>query len=135
MFKKFLNEFKEFALKGSMIDMAVGLIMGSAFSGLITQLNDCLITPLLSLFTGGTQFDNLHFTVLGAVFPYGQFISGLINFFIQAFVLFLIIKGFHSMRREKPAPTTKACPYCQSEISIKAIRCPHCTSELEAPTK
>lgn len=131
--KKFITEFKEFALKGSMIDMAVGLIMGSAFSGLITQLNDCLITPFLSLFTRGTQFNDLSFTLAGAVFPYGQFISGVINFVIQAFVLFLLIKGFHSLRKkEAPAPaTTKTCPYCQSEISIKATRCPHCTSELE----
>lgn len=133
MIKKFITEFKEFALKGSMIDMAVGLIMGSAFSGLITQFNDCLITPLLSLFTGGTQFDDLSFTLFGAIFPYGQFISGLINFIIQALVLFLIIKGFHSLRKkeEAPAPAVKICPYCQSEISIKATRCPHCTSELK----
>ncbi len=133
MFKKFLDEFKAFALKGSMIDMAVGLIMGSAFSGLITLFNSSLITPLLSLFTGGTQFDALSFTILGAVFPYGQFISGLINFIIQALVLFLLIKGFHSLRKKEApaAPTTKKCPYCQSEIDLNATRCPHCTSELD----
>lgn len=133
MFKKFMNEFKAFALKGSMIDMAVGLIMGSAFSGLITKLNECLITPLLSLFTGGTQFDQLSFTILGAIFPYGQFISGVINFVIQALVLFLLIKFFHSLRKkETPAPPkTKTCPYCQSAIHLDATRCPHCTSELD----
>jgi len=132
MFKKFMDEFKAFALKGSMIDMAVGLIMGSAFSGLITKFNECLITPLLSLFTGGTQFDQLSFTIAGAIFPYGQFISGIINFVIQALVLFLIIKFFHSLRKKETpaAPTTKTCPYCQSSIDIKATRCPHCTSEI-----
>lgn len=133
MFKKFLKEFKEFAVKGSMIDMAVGLIMGSAFSGLVTQLNDSFITPLLSIFTSGNNFDQLTFTIGGATFLYGQFISGVINFVIQAFVLFLLIRFFHSLRKkEEPAPVkTKICPYCKSEIHIDAVKCPHCASDLE----
>ena len=132
MLKKFMKEFKEFAMRGNIVDMAVGLIMGTAFSGLITSLNNCLITPLLSLFTRGTQFDELKFVLLGAEFPYGQFISGLINFVIQAFVLFLIIKFFHSLRKkETPAPTTKTCPYYKSAIHLEATKCPHCTSDVE----
>ena len=135
--KKLLNEFKEFALKGNMLDMAIGLIMGSAFSGLVTQLTDSFITPLLSLCTSGVNFDQLMFEIGGATFTYGKFISYAINFVLQAFVLFMLIRLFHSFqKKEEPAPeTTKICPYCKSEIHIDAVKCPHCASDLPLDEK
>ena len=131
--KKFLEEFKEFAGRGNMIDMAVGLIMGSAFSGLITALTDDFISPLLSIFMTGIDFSALSFKIGNGTFAIGSFITQVINFVITAFVLFLLVKGFNALRRpktEEDKPATKICPFCQSEISAKATRCPHCTSLL-----
>ncbi|MBO7403256.1 MAG: large conductance mechanosensitive channel protein MscL [Lachnospiraceae bacterium] len=150
-----LKEFKEFAIKGNMMDLAVGVIIGGAFNALVSSLVNDIIMPLLSLITGKIDFNNL-FIVLGgrpegiktleeakeaglSTVNYGSFISGIINFIIMAFVVFLIVKGINKLRKagEKPVeaapaePTTKVCPFCQSEISIKATRCPHCTSKLE----
>ncbi len=143
-----LKEFKEFAIKGNMIDLAVGVIIGGAFNTLVTSLVDNIIMPLLSLIVGRIDFSNWFFSLDGqhyatleaakdagaATVNYGIFISGLLNFVIMAFVVFLIVKGLNSMRRteEAPAaPTTKTCPFCKSEISIEATRCPHCTSVVE----
>ena len=146
-----LKEFKKFALKGNMIDLAVGVIIGGAFNGLVNSLVKDIITPILSLLTGKIDFTNLFIALDGnkyatlaeaqelgvATVNYGSFISGLINFFIMAFVVFLLVKGINKLRtiNEKPeapaAPTTKKCPYCLSEIAIAATRCPHCTSELK----
>jgi len=146
-----LKEFKKFALKGNMIDLAVGVIIGGAFNGLVNSLVKDIITPALSLLTGKIDFTNLFIALDGnkyatlaeaqelgvATVNYGNFISGLINFFIMAFVVFLLVKGINKLRtiNEKPAapaaPTTKKCPYCLSEIAIEASRCPHCTSELK----
>ena len=146
-----LKEFKKFALKGNMIDLAVGVIIGGAFNGLVNSLVKDIITPALSLLTGKIDFTNLFIALDGnkyatlaeaqelgvATINYGNFISGLINFFIMAFVVFLLVKGINKLRtiNEKPAepvaPTTKKCPYCLSEIAIAATRCPHCTSELK----
>ena len=146
-----LKEFKKFALKGNMIDLAVGVIIGGAFNGLVNSLVKDIITPALSLLTGKIDFTNLFIALDGnkyatlaeaqelgvATINYGNFISGLINFFIMAFVVFLLVKGINKLRtvNEKPeepaAPTTKKCPYCQSDIAIAATRCPHCTSELK----
>lgn len=141
-----LKEFKEFALKGNMIDLAIGVIIGGAFNSLVTSLVENIIMPILSLVTGKIDFSNLFrntYKTLAAAqaagastVNYGLFITGLLNFIIMAFVIFMIVKAMNKLRSktEKPVeekPTKKICPYCQSEISIKASRCPHCTSQLE----
>lgn len=138
--KKFLQEFKEFALKGNVMDMAVGVIIGAAFQGIVTALTECFINPLIAVCTGGTSDEGVViggvFKINGVSFDYGSFISTIINFIILAFILFLMIKAVNKAmnigkKPEKPAEvTTKTCPFCQSEISIKAVRCPHCTTEL-----
>ena len=122
------------------MDMAVGVIMGGAFTSIVTSLNEDLLTPILGLF-GGTDFSYLS-VKLGSgenapLLKYGNFITAVINFLITAFVIFMIIKGlnmvsdkFKKKEEEKPA-STKICPYCQSEINIKAVKCPHCTSDVE----
>lgn len=133
--KKFLKEFKQFAMRGSVLDMAVGIVIGGAFTAIVNSLVADLITPLLGLITGGRDFSALHFSFGDAQFMYGNFISAVINFILVAFVLFLVIKAINKFRRPKDetpaAPTTKVCPFCRSEIDIAATRCPHCTSELE----
>lgn len=142
-----LKEFKEFAIKGNMIDLAVGVIIGGAFNGLVTSLVDNVIMPIITLLTGKIDFSNLFIALDGgdyatlaeaqkagaATLNYGTFISGLLNFLIMAFVVFLIVKAMNKLRRkEEPAPaTTKTCPHCMSEIHIDADRCPHCTSQLD----
>ena len=140
--KGFIAEFKKFITRGNVMDMAVGVIVGGAFTSIVTSLNQDILTPLLGLF-GGTDFSYLTVT-LGSgenapVLNYGNFITADINFLITAFMIFLLIKfinklstGFKKKEEEAPkAPTTKKCPYCKSEIAIDATRCPHCTSELE----
>ena len=137
--KKFWDEFKAFALKGNMMDMAIGVIIGGAFSTLVTSLTDNLISPILGIL-GKVNFDSMMWDVFGdgqLVFKYGAFITSVINFLIMAFVIFLLVKGINKImsvgkKEEEPAaPTTKKCPYCQSEISIEATKCPFCTSALE----
>lgn len=142
-----LKEFKEFALKGNMIDLAVGVIIGGAFNGLVASLVNDIIMPVLSLFTKNIDFTNLFIALDGkdyetlaaakeaeaATLNYGLFISGVINFLIMAFVVFIVVKQINRFRRkEEPEAevTTKACPYCYTEVHKNAIRCPHCTSEL-----
>ncbi len=146
-----LKEFKEFAIKGNMIDMAVGVIVGGAFSSLVGTLVNNILMPLLSLITAGADFttwfialDGNHYATAAAaeeagaaVVNFGMFIQGIINFVLMAFVVFLVVRAINKARAAmKPAeeapeePTTKVCPFCQSEISILATRCPHCTSEL-----
>ena len=141
--KKFFNEFKEFINKGSVMDMAVGIIVGGAFTAIVNALVDSMLNPLLgSIFK--SDFSNLMVNLNGAEVRYGAFIMAIINFIIVAFVLFLLLKGINSLRdagtklvkknkeeEEEPAPTTKICPFCKSEIAIDATRCPHCTSELD----
>ncbi|MGN0708689.1 MAG: large conductance mechanosensitive channel protein MscL [Anaerovoracaceae bacterium] len=149
--KGFFKEFKEFALKGSMMDLAIGMILGAAFTSVITALVDNILNPIIGVFTGGIDFSNLfvamngvHYETLaqaekaGApVLKYGAFISALINFLIVALVLFFMVKGMNRLREktkkeeEATAPATKTCPYCKSEIPSDAVRCPHCTSVLE----
>lgn len=128
--KKFINEFKTFALKGNMGDMAVGVVIGTAFSGIVTSLTDNLINPLLNVVTGGARYQWQD--IAGFI---SAFLSALINFFIMAFVLFCIVKALNKLKhlgnKGKEKPTTKKCPYCFSEIDIKATRCPHCTSMLD----
>lgn len=151
--KKFFQEFKAFISKGSVIDMAVGVVIGAAFQGIIKSVVDDVIMPFISLITGGMDFKSWY-VVLGnnpdnlqtldelkaagiATFSYGNLISAIIYFLILAFVVFLLVKviaGVKGLVPKKEAPkaepTTKKCPYCLSEIDIKATRCPHCTSEL-----
>lgn len=140
-----LKEFKEFALKGNMIDLAVGVIIGGAFNSLVTSLVENIIMPILSLVTGKIDFSNLFIALDGNTYKtlaqaqkagastinYGLFVTGLLNFIIMAFVIFMIVKAMNKLREKTEKPTKKICPYCQSEISIQATRCPHCTSQLE----
>ncbi len=142
-----LKEFKKFALRGNMMDLAVGVIIGGAFNSLVTSLVNDIIMPFLSLFTGKLDFSNWFIALDGkkyetlamaqeagvATINFGTFLSGVLNFIIMAFVVFLIVKAMNKLRKEEPpaAPTTKKCPHCMSVIDIKATRCPHCTSELD----
>ena len=137
--KNFIREFKEFALKGNVMDMAVGVIIGAAFQGIVTALTDCFINPLIAVVTGGTSDEGVviggTFKIRGVTFDYGTFISTIINFIILAFILFVMIKAVNKAmsagkKPEVPEVTTKICPFCQSEISINAVRCPNCTTEL-----
>ena len=151
---KLIKEFKQFAVQGNMLDMAVGMIIGSAFKDIVNSVVNDLIMPIVSIFTGKIDFSNMFIALDGntyatlaeaeqaeaAVFKYGVFITEIINFVILVFVIFMMVKGINKIRTaaehkpEEPAapaePTEKVCPYCQSTISIKATRCPHCTSEL-----
>ena len=138
--KAFIKEFKEFISRGSVMDMAVGVIIGGAFTTIVTSLVNDILMPVLSLITGGLDFTSLCI-VLGegenaATLNYGAFIAAIINFLLIAFVIFLLVKMINNFSRKKkeeePAPvTTKTCPFCKEEISIDATRCPHCTSELK----
>lgn len=129
--KKFIEEFKAFALKGNVMDMAVGVIIGGAFSGIVTSLTDNFITPLMHFIMGSEIYTFEQVKGFGA-----NFISAVVNFFIMAFILFCLMKGVNSLLalgqkpKQEAAPTTKKCPYCKSDIDIEATRCPHCTSEL-----
>lgn len=137
--KKFLEEFKKFALRGNVLDMAIGVIVGGAFTGIVTSLTANFINPLLNLImTGGAGeiSDGVAWTLGAAV---ASFLTTVVNFIITAFVLFVLLKGINRLmtlgkKKEAPAaPTTKKCPYCLSEIPIEATRCAHCTSELPKP--
>ncbi len=134
--KGFFEEFKAFIARGNVMDMAVGVIIGGAFSGIVSSLVEDIISPIIGIF-GGADFSSLVAEVNGSPIAYGKFITAIINFLIIAFVLFSIIKAVNKMQEvakkpeeEEAAPTTKMCPYCKSEISIEATRCPHCTSQL-----
>lgn len=141
--KGFIEEFKKFIMRGNVLDMAVGVIVGGAFTAIVTSLNKDILTPLLAIL-GGTDFS--HLTVkLGSsetapVLMYGNFITAIINFIVTAFAIFCLVKIINTLseklvKKEEPkapaAPTTKKCPYCLSEIAIEATRCPHCTSHIE----
>lgn len=136
--KKLLNEFKEFALRGNVMDLAVGVIIGAAFQAIITSLVNDVISPLIGL-VANTDLSYLVATVGGVEIRYGAFITAVINFILMAIIIFLLVKGMNALgnigkkkQEEAPAaPATKICPYCKSEIAIDAVRCPHCTSELE----
>ncbi|MDD6062329.1 MAG: large conductance mechanosensitive channel protein MscL [Oscillospiraceae bacterium] len=149
----FVAEFRQFILRGNVVDLAVGVIIGGAFQAIVNSLVNDVIMPVISLLTKGVDFTNLFIQLNGdvkyatlaeaqeagaAVLAYGNFISAVINFLIMALVIFLLVKGInkvHSIGKkekpaEEPAPTTKECPFCKSEIAIEATRCPHCTSEI-----
>lgn len=140
--KGLVEEFKKFIMRGNVMDMAVGVIVGGAFTSIVTSLNQDILTPILGIF-GGTDFSHLKLA-LGTsenapVLNYGNFITAVLNFLITAFVIFILVKAINALsdrfkkkEEEAPeAPTTKKCPYCTSEIAIEAVRCPHCTSILE----
>ncbi|MBP5179090.1 MAG: large conductance mechanosensitive channel protein MscL [Lachnospiraceae bacterium] len=151
-----IKEFKKFIMRGNMIDLAVGMIIGAAFNAIVTSLVNDIFMPLLAAILGKPDFSDLFVVLSGegtantlaeaqelglTTLNYGSFITAIINFLLMAIVVFLIVKGMNklaeggkklSKKEEKKAePTTKTCPFCQSEISIKATRCPHCTSELK----
>lgn len=136
--KKFFGEFKEFALRGNVMDLAVGVIIGAAFQAIINSLVNDVISPLIGLIAN-TDLSYLVATVGDVEIRYGAFITAVINFIIMALIIFFLVKGMNALagmgkkeKEEKPAaPATKVCPYCKSEIAIDATRCPHCTSELE----
>jgi large conductance mechanosensitive channel len=149
----FFKEFKDFISKGNVIDLAVGVIIGGAFSGIVNNLVTNIVTPAISLLTGKVSFTDLFIALDGgeyatlaaaqeagaATLNYGLFIQAVIDFIITAFVIFLLVKGINKVRSlgkkeeevVEAAPTTKVCPFCKSEISIDATRCAHCTSEVE----
>ncbi|MDD2605562.1 MAG: large-conductance mechanosensitive channel protein MscL [Desulfobacterales bacterium] len=147
------KEFKEFAMRGNVVDMAVGIIIGAAFGTIVKSLVDEVIMPPIGLLLGNVDFTDLFITLkegatagpyltlaaakeAGAVtLGYGAFLNTVISFLIVAFAVFMLIKGMNSLKRKEdappPEPTTKSCPYCFTEIPIKAIKCPHCTSDLK----
>lgn len=142
-----LKEFKEFINRGNVLDMAVGVIMGGAFGAIAKSLVDDILMPLIGVALGGVDFQELFISLDGksyaslaqateeggAILRYGVFINAVVMFLLISLCLFFIVRAFNQVRRkeEPAAPTTKACPYCKSEIAIDATRCPHCTSELE----
>ncbi len=150
-----LKEFKEFALKGNIMDMAIGVIIGGAFQKIVTSLVNDIIMPAVAIFTGKVDFNDLIWTVGNSSIKYGAFITTIVDFLIIAFSIFIAIRTINKlnnktkenmekmaknskfMRNKKkvesvPEPTTKICPYCFSEINYKATKCPHCTSSLES---
>lgn len=149
-----LKEFKEFALKGNVIDLAVGVIIGSAFNTIVKSLVNDILMPPIGWLLGGVSFEDFYILIKSGAAPgpyptladateagavtvnYGMFINNLVSFVIVAFTLFLVVRGINRLRREKkddetPEPTTKTCPFCQTEIPLAAARCPNCTSNLE----
>lgn len=141
-----LKEFKEFALKGNVIDMAIGVIIGGAFGSIVGSLVNDIFMPILGLITGGINFSEMYISLDGVkyetlaaaqevsapVLAYGQFIQNVVQFILLAFVVFLFVKAINKARRPapEPEPTTKECPFCKSEIAIAATKCPNCTSVL-----
>lgn len=131
--KKFIEEFKAFALRGNVMDMAVGVLIGGAFSGIVTSLTDNFINPILNLCTGHARYSLQDVAGFASAF-----LSSVVNFIIMAFILFCLIKlmnkaanlGKKKEEEAPKAPTTKICPFCKSEIPIEATRCGHCTSHL-----
>jgi len=134
--KNFLNEFKEFAMRGNVMDLAVGIIIGSAFTAIVTSLVDDILSPIIGLLVN-VNFSDLVLSIGDVNLKYGAFIMAVINFVIVAFALFVIIKTLNKAAsltkkpEEEPTPTTKICPFCKSEINIEAVKCPCCTSALD----
>lgn len=143
------KEFKEFAVRGNVVDMAVGIIIGAAFGKTVNSVVSDIIMPPIGLLLGGVDFSSLYLNLSGQSYPsleaaraagaatinYGLFLNALINFAIVAFAVFLLIKGINRLKRKEPAtaataPATRECPFCLSSIPVKASRCAHCTSEL-----
>jgi len=136
--KGFINEFKEFAVKGNAMSMAIGVLIGGAFSGIVTSFTNNILNPILNCFgkVDSSEVAKLAIKVKGQSIEIGAFLADIVNFIIVAFVVFLLVKGMNALanigkKEEKPAPKTKKCPYCKSEIAIDAVKCPHCTSDVE----
>lgn len=145
--KKFANEFKDFIAKGNVVDMAVGVVVGGAFGKIVTSLVEDIIMPPISKLLSGVNVQEMFYALDGnkyatlqeardaaaPIIAYGNFIQNIINFLIIALVIFIVIKQVAKVRPqdEGPAPTTKVCPYCKSEIPVEAVKCPHCTSDLK----
>lgn len=153
-----LKEFKEFALKGNIMDLAIGVVIGGAFQKIVTSLVEDIIMPCVSMITGRVDFSDMVFTVGNATIKYGNFITAIVNFLIIAFSIFIVVKYLNKLNRlkdigedivakldkdgklkkeekEREESTTKICPYCLTEINYKATRCPNCTSELKVKEK
>ena len=135
--KKFFEEFRAFIARGNVMDMAVGVIIGGAFKTIVDSLTADILNPILGLF-GGTDLSSIRIHLMGESYlNIGSFINAVINFVLMAFVIFLLVKFLNSVadklhkNEAEEAPTEKTCPYCQSKIPIKAVRCPYCTSSLE----
>jgi large conductance mechanosensitive channel len=150
-----LKEFKEFAVRGNVVDMAVGIIIGAAFGAIVTSLVSDILMPVIGIIMGNVDFSNFFIVIKDGKIPgpylspaaakaagavtinYGIFVNTIISFLIVAFAVFLLIRNINRLKREKEAPpaaiTTRECPYCLSVIPIKAVRCAHCTSELKGP--
>ncbi len=138
-----MKEFKAFAMRGNVVDMAVGIVIGGAFGKIISSFVKDVLMPPIGVLLGGVDFSNLAITIKEAVgetpavlIKYGAFVNTVIDFIIIAFAIFMVIKGMNKMKKkEEPAPaaepTTKECPHCLTEIPIKATRCPNCTSQLQ----
>ena len=143
--KKFFSEFKEFISKGNVMNLAVGVIIGGAFSAIVTSLTDNIINPIIALF-GGTNINGLAIQLKegneATIVDFGAFISAIINFIIMAFIIFLLVKAVNKAmsigKKEEEVVeevTTKICPFCKSEIAIDAVKCPHCTSDQPEETE
>lgn len=132
--KNFIAEFKKFALRGNVLDMAVGIIIGGAFTAIVTSLTQNFIQPILTIILTWS-WDMISFSLIGSCLA--NFLTAVVNFVLTALILFLLLKGVNALmsigkKKEAPAaPTTKKCPFCKSEIAIDATRCPHCTSQIE----
>jgi large conductance mechanosensitive channel len=127
-----LKEFKEFAMRGNVMDLAIAVIIGGAFGKIIASLVNDILMPLIGLLLGGLDFSGLAVTVNEASINYGLFIQAIVDFVIVAFVIFLLVRAMNRMKKPEPvaAPTTRECPHCFSTIPLKATRCPNCTSQL-----
>ena len=138
--KGFVKEFREFALKSNVMSLAVGVIIGGAFQGVVGSLTENILSPLIGLFTGG-NFDALELAFMGVTIKYGAFITSVIHFLIMAIVVFLMVKGMNELmslsKKEEPAaaaPPPRLCPFCMTELHEGATRCPACTSEIKIET-
>ncbi len=141
------KEFKEFIMRGNVVDLAIGVVIGAAFGKIVTSFVEDVLMPPIGLLLGGADFSNLFINLSGKAYPsiaaakaagaatlnYGIFLNNIINFLIIAFAIFLLIKQINRMQRPAPAaaPTTKDCPYCLSAVPLKATKCAHCTAELK----
>ena len=126
-----LKEFREFAIRGNVMDLAVAVIIGVAFGAIVTSLVNDILMPLIGLVMGGIDFSSLKLMVGSAEVRWGLFVQNIINFLIIAFVVFQIVRAMNSLKKEEPVtPTTKECPHCFTTIPLKAARCPNCTSQL-----
>ncbi len=135
--KKFFGEFKEFIMRGNVMDLAVGVIIGGAFGAIVTSLTDDIISPLIGLI-GDVDFSDMVAKIGNVEVRYGAFITAIINFLIMALIIFLMVKAINKMmsigkkKEEEAAPTTKKCPHCCEEVNINATKCPHCTGDIPA---